>query len=69
MSKTIDQCDIFFVDHGDTEWVPVYLVQHIHPSLLEVMKAHHMLTDLRLDNRRGWVRVGFSSVLALWVIY
>lgn len=39
-AKKADQSDIFFVDHGDMEWVPDYIVQHIHPSLLEVMNVH-----------------------------
>ena len=30
------QSEVFFLDHGDTEWVPNNMVQPIDPSLLNV---------------------------------
>lgn len=37
VEKEKDQSNVFFVDHGDTEWVPNYLIQRIHSALLEVL--------------------------------
>ena len=37
MSDTEDTREVFFVDYGDTEWVPKACIQPIHPSLLQVL--------------------------------
>ena len=37
--------EVFFVDYGDTEWIPKISVQPIHPSLLQVsMNGMNILT-------------------------
>ena len=35
-NDTEDINEVFFVDYGDTEWIPRTSVQPIHPSLLQV---------------------------------
>lgn len=35
--KTESQCEVFFIDHGDTEWVENQLVEPIDHTLLEVL--------------------------------
>lgn len=35
-----DILEIFFVDYGDTEWIPRSATYPIHPSLLQVLRIH-----------------------------
>ena len=36
MNDSKDVIEVFFVDYGDTEWIPRTSIYPIHPSLLQV---------------------------------
>ena len=40
INYTKDIIEIFFVDYGDTEWIPKTSTYPIHPSLLQVFLLH-----------------------------
>ena len=44
-NDTKDINEVFFVDYGDTEWIPRTSVQPIHPSLLQVFVTIHDKTN------------------------
>lgn len=42
LDKKEGQCEILYVDHGDSEWVVDKQVQSIHPGMLEVRNQQQL---------------------------